>query len=198
MMENPYIHPSSYVDNNVTIGKGTKIWHFCHLMENSYVGEDCVLGQNVFLGKGVKIGSESRIQNNVSVFEGVTLEENVFCGPSVVFTNDLNPRAGINRPPLKTIVRMGATIGANATIVCGNIIGTFSMIGAGTVVTRDVPDHSLVIGNPARIAGWMCHCGLKLRKVSHTDRNDKYENTLACGDCHNQYKLVDKRLSKIQ
>ena len=197
-MENPYIHPSSYIDSNVTIGKGTKIWHFCHLMENSNVGEDCVLGQNVFLGKGAKIGSGSHIQNNVSVFEGVTLEEKVFCGPSAVFTNDLNPRAGINRPPLKTVVRIGATIGANATIVCGNIIGEFSLIGAGTVVTRDIPAHSLVIGNPARIVGWMCHCGLKLIRITQTNETNNSELTLSCADCHNKYKLVDKRLSKIQ
>ena len=159
----PFIHESSFVDEGVRIGEGTKIWHFCHVQKNAVIGNDCVLGQNVNIGPGVVIGSGVKIQNNVSVFEGVTLGDGVFCGPSVVFTNDLYPRAG-KQPKRYTPTRVceGASIGANATIVCGVMIGRYAMIAAGSVVTRDVADHALVMGVPARQVGKVCACGGRL------------------------------------
>ncbi len=146
------------------IGEGTKIWHFCHVMQDAQIGKDCILGQNVFVGKGVRIGNGVKIQNNVSLYEGVTLEDDVFCGPSCVLTNVLTPRSHVSRKNefARTLVKKGATIGANATIVCGNTIGRYAFIGAGAVVTRGIPDHALVLGMPARIKGWMCACGEKL------------------------------------
>ena len=159
-----YVHETSVIDEPYSIGKGTRIWHFCHLMPDVTIGENCVLGQNVFVGKGVSIGNNVKIQNNVSIFEGVILEDGVFCGPSCVFTNVINPRAHIGRHDefLPTLVKQGATIGANATILCGLTIGKFAFIGAGAVVTRDAPDYALVYGNPARLQGWRCQCGEKL------------------------------------
>ena len=159
----PFIHESSYIDTGVTIGEGTKIWHFCHVQENAVIGRDCVLGQNVNVGPGVVIGDGVKIQNNVSVFEGVTIEDNVFCGPSVVFTNDPYPRAG-STPERYTPTRVceGASIGANATIVCGVTIGRYAMVAAGSVVTRDVADHALVMGVPAKQVGRVCTCGGRL------------------------------------
>ena len=159
----PFIHESSYVDPGVQIGEDTKIWHFCHVQENAVIGKSCVLGQNVNIGPGVCIGDGVKIQNNVSVFEGVTIENDVFCGPSVVFTNDLYPRAG-KKPELYTPTRVceGASIGANATIVCGVTIGRYAMIAAGSVVTHDVADYALVMGVPAREVGRVCACGARL------------------------------------
>ena len=158
----PFIHESSYTDAGVQIGDGTKIWHFCHIQENAVIGRNCTLGQNVNVAPGVHIGNGVKIQNNVSVYEGVTLEDNVFCGPSVVFTNDRFPRAAA-RPPeyANTLVREGASIGANATIVCGVTIGRYAMIAAGSVVTKDVPDHALMMGVPAKQVGSVCTCGAK-------------------------------------
>lgn len=158
------IHPSAYVDDGVTIGEGTKVWHFAHVMSGSRIGSDCALGQNVVVGPDVTIGDRCRIQNNVSVFNGVTLEDGVFCGPSCVFTNVYNPRAEVSRKDefMTTLVRRGATIGANATIVCGTEIGPYAFVGAGAVVTEDVPAHALVVGAPARRIGWMSHDGEKL------------------------------------
>ena len=153
-------HESAYVDDPAVIGKGTKIWHFSHVMAGVEVGEDCVLGQNVYVGKGAKIGRNVHIQNGVSLYEGVVLEDDVFCGPSMVFTNVINPRSHISRKHeiRQTIVRHGASIGANATIVCGYTIGAHAFIGAGTVVSRDVPEYALVIGVPGTIRGWVCKC----------------------------------------
>ncbi len=160
-----YINPTAIVDDNVSIGKGTKIWHFSHIVYNSKLGENCNIGQNVMIGPDVTIGNNCKIQNNVSLYKGVTLEDGVFCGPSMVFTNIINPRAEISKmDQLKpTLVKKGATIGANATIVCGHTIGCYAFIGAGAVVTKDVPDHALMVGNPARQIGMVCECGEQLK-----------------------------------
>ncbi len=161
---NFFVHPSAYIDEGCTIGNGTKIWHFCHIMTGSIIGKDCNIGQNVVVSPGVVLGNNVRVQNNVSIYEGVICEDEVFLGPSMVFTNVINPRSAINRKKefKKTIVRRGATIGANATIVCGNNIGEFAFIGAGAVVTKDVPAYALMVGNPARHTGWMSERGHKL------------------------------------
>ncbi len=159
-----FVHESSYIDDEVTIGKGTKIWHFTHVLGNCSIGENCSLGQNVVVGPNVNIGNQVKIQNNVSVYDGVTIEDYVFCGPSCVFTNVNNPRSEIVRKDeyQKTIVKKGATIGANATIVCGNNLGKYCFIAAGAVVTKDVPAFALMIGNPAKRVGWMSKAGEKL------------------------------------
>lgn len=163
--DSPYfLHESSYVDQPSDIGKGTKIWHFSHVMANSKIGRNCNIGQNVVISPDCVIGDNVKIQNNVSVYTGVTLEDDVFCGPSMVFTNVINPRSHIERKNeyKKTLVKRGATIGANATVICGHTLGQYCLIGAGTVVTRDVPDHALVVGNPGRLCGYVCSCGDKL------------------------------------
>jgi len=159
-----FAHHSSEIDEGCTICNGTKIWHFSHILSGSSIGENCTIGQNVVIGPDVTVGNECKIQNNVSVYKGVTLEDGVFCGPSMVFTNVYNPRAGIRKmdQARPTTVKKGATIGANATIVCGNDIGRYAFIGAGAVVTKDVPDHALVVGNPATQVGWVCECGERL------------------------------------
>lgn len=156
-----FVHPTALIDEEVEIGEGTRIWHFSHILRGSRIGKNCVLGQNVVVGPFVRVGNHCKIQNNVSLYYGVELEDGVLCGPSCVFTNDKYPRAFIERRNefLTTRVRQGATIGANATIMCGVTIGRFAMIGAGAVVTQDVPDHALVLGNPARQVGWVCECG---------------------------------------
>ena len=159
-----FAHPTAVVDPGAEIGEGTRIWHFCHVMGSARIGKACSLGQNVFIAPHVVIGDRVKIQNNVSVYEGVTLEDDVFCGPSMVFTNVLNPRSHISRKSEfhPTLVQRGATIGANATVVCGHTIGRYAFIGAGAVVTLDVPDHALALGVPARVVGWMCRCGVRL------------------------------------
>lgn len=158
------VHPTAIVDAGARVGAGTKVWHWTHVMDGAVIGRDCVLGQNVFVGQGVRIGDGVRIQNNVSVYAGVELEDHVFCGPSAVFTNVVEPRSEIDRKRdlRRTLVRRGASIGANATVVCGTTIGRYALVGAGAVVTRDVPDHALVVGVPARVAGWVCACGERL------------------------------------
>jgi UDP-2-acetamido-3-amino-2,3-dideoxy-glucuronate N-acetyltransferase len=160
-----FIHPKSVVDDAVTIGEGTKVWHFSHISAQAIIGKNCVIGQNVFIGKGVKIGNGVKIQNNVSVFEGVEIEDDVFIGPSVVFTNVINPRAFIERKNefLKTVIKKGATIGANATVICGNVIGKFAMIGAGSVITKEVKDFELWYGNPAKKKSWVDRFGNKMQ-----------------------------------
>lgn len=159
-----FVHDSSYIDDDVEIGENTSIWHFCHILPGSRIGKNCSIGQNVVIGPRVTVGDGCKIQNNVSIYEGITIENDVFCGPSMVFTNVFNPRCHI--PRMKelrpTLVKKGATIGANATIICGHIIGSYAFIGAGSVVTKNVPDHALIKGNPGRITGWMCRCGVKL------------------------------------
>ena len=160
------VHPSAVIDRDCSIGKDTRIWHFCHISQGAQIGERCVLGQKDYIGRGVRIGSNCKIQHNVAVYEKVTLEDDVFCGPSMVFTNVMNPRSAFPRDRetgfLPTLVKRGATIGANATIVCGTTIGEHAFIGAGSVVTRDVPAYAVVYGCPARQHGWMCECGEKL------------------------------------
>jgi len=177
-----FVHPSSFIDDDVQIGEGTKIWHFCHIMSGARIGKNCKIGQNVFVDRHVKIGNNVKIQNNVSVYRGVTLEDNVFCGPSMVFTNVFNPRSAYPRDISeyrKTLVRKGATVGANATIVCGVTLGKHVFIGAGTVITEDVPDYALVYGNPATVKGWMCECGGKLEF-----KNDR----AICNKCGKKHK----------
>ena len=162
--EDIFIHSTAVIDDNVTIGKDSKIWHFSHILSGSTVGERCNIGQNVVIGPEVSIGKGCKIQNNVSVYKGVTLEDDVFCGPSIVFTNIYNPRAAIRKMdqvrPIR--VKKGVTLGANATVVCGTTLGRYCFIGAGAVVNKNVPDHALVVGNPAKQIGWTCFCGERL------------------------------------
>lgn len=175
-----FVHESSYIDENVQIGENTKIWHFCHVQAGARIGKGCSLGQNVNVSNNVTIGCGCKIQNNVSLYEGVELEDFVFCGPSMVFSNDLTPRARYPKGSSnykRTLLRTGATVGANATIVCGNTIGKFALIAAGAVVTSDVPDYALMVGIPARRAGWVCECG----EVLHD---------LNCQICGRKYKLL--------
>lgn len=185
-----YVHPSSYVDENVTIGAGTKIWHFSHIQTGATIGTLCSLGQNVNVGNNVRIGNNVKIQNNVSIYEGVELEDYVFCGPSMVFTNVLIPRSKYPQRGSafykKTLVKVGASIGANATIVCGHTIGRHAFIGAGSVVTKDVPDYAIMVGVPARRVGWMCECGKALTTKNGTK--------LRC-TCGKRYTLTRNKLT---
>lgn len=182
------LHTSAVIDHDVTIGKGTKVWHFSHILPGSTIGRKCNIGQNVVIGPDVTIGDGCKIQNNVSVYKGVTLEDDVFCGPSMVFTNVFNPRANISRMDevRSTLVKRGASIGANATVVCGHTLGRYCFIGAGAVVTKDVPDHALMFGNPATIHGYICKCG---EKLSHVD-----DTHYACGACGEKYELDQQTL----
>jgi UDP-2-acetamido-3-amino-2,3-dideoxy-glucuronate N-acetyltransferase len=163
-MPDYFAHESAYIDEGSVVGDGTKIWHFSHVMTGARVGRRCNIGQNVVISPQVVIGDNVKIQNNVSVYTGVTLEDDVFCGPSMVFTNVINPRSHVPRPDeyRPTLVRRGASLGANCTILCGFTIGAYAFIGAGAVVTKDVPDYALVVGNPGRLTGWVCECGVKL------------------------------------
>ncbi len=163
-MSEYFVHPTSIIDEACDIGEGTRIWHFSHVLRNSRIGKNCNIGQNVMIGPDVCIGSNCKIQNNVSVYKGVRLEDDVFCGPSVVFTNVLNPRSHVNRRDefRETRIERGASLGANATVLCGVRVGRYALVGAGSVVTKDVPPHALVFGNPARLKGWVCWCGERL------------------------------------
>lgn len=174
-----FVHESSFVDDHVQIGQGTKIWHFCHVQSGAVIGRNCSFGQNVNISNNVKIGDGCKVQNNVSIYEGVELEDYVFCGPSMVFTNDLTPRAKYPKGSAgykKTLLKTGATVGANATVVCGHTIGEWAMVAAGAVVTKDVPSHALVAGIPAKQVGWVCECGAILKDGK-------------CSDCGCEYKL---------
>lgn len=187
-MEKKYfVHESAYVDDNVNINEGTKVWHFSHVQGGTKIGKNCSLGQNVNIGNNVTIGNNVKIQNNVSVYEGVELEDYVFCGPSMVFTNILNPRSEFPQRGsefyLKTLVKKSASLGANSTIVCGNTIGRYALVGAGAVVTKDVPDYAMVVGTPARIKGWTCACG---NKLSLSTKNDIKESA-TCSKCGREY-----------
>lgn len=175
--ENIFVHESSYVDENVQIGQGTKVWYFCHIQSGTVIGEKCSIGQNVNIGNNVIVGNYVKIQNNVSIYEGVELEDYVFCGPSMVFTNILNPRSEFPQRGSefyhKTLVKKSASLGANSTIVCGTVIGKYAFIGAGATVTKDVPDFALFLGNPARLSGWMCKCATKLKLSTNPESEEK-------------------------
>ena len=183
-----FVHESSYVDENVTIGKGTKIWHFCHVQSGAVLGKNCSLGQNVNVANNVKIGNGVRLQNNVSVYEGVELEDNVFCGPSCVFTNVISPRShhSVHGNYAKTLIKYGATLGANCTIVCGHTVGSCALIAAGAVVTKDVKDYALMAGVPAKQIGWVCECGERLPEE------------LVCTSCGNKYREEKTGLIEIK
>jgi UDP-2-acetamido-3-amino-2,3-dideoxy-glucuronate N-acetyltransferase len=183
-----FIHPTAVVDEPCAIGEGSKVWHFAHVCAHARIGTRCTLGQNVYVASSVVIGSGARIQNNVSIYDGVTLEDDVFCGPSMVFTNVRNPRAHISRKHafLPTLVRRGATLGANCTVLSGLTVGRYAFLGAGTVVTHDVPDFALVVGTPGRVVGWMCACGEKLAfEVSPAGAS-------ACGSCGAAYRTLPR------
>ena len=184
-------HPTAVVDEGCTIGAGTRIWHFSHIMPNCVIGEQCNIGQNVVVGPGVKLGRNVKVQNTVSIYTGEECEDDVFLGPSMVFTNVINPRSAVARRDqyLRTLVKQGATIGANATIVCGHDIGRFAFIGAGAVVTKEVPDFALVVGNPARQTGWMSEYGHKLKFDG--------EGKATCPESDQQYALKEGRVSRI-
>jgi UDP-2-acetamido-3-amino-2,3-dideoxy-glucuronate N-acetyltransferase len=185
-------HESAFIDEDVEIGEGTTVWHVSHILRNSRIGRDCRIGQNVVVGPNVSIGNGVKIQNNVSVYEGVTLEDDVFCGPSAVFTNVYNPRSEIRRMDeiRPTLVRRGATLGANCTIVCGVTIGQYAFVGAGAVVTRDVPDFALVVGNPARITGWMCACGNRLEHNGNGAGG-------VCTSCRRAYRMAGEEVAAL-
>jgi UDP-2-acetamido-3-amino-2,3-dideoxy-glucuronate N-acetyltransferase len=183
-MSNYFVHESSSIDQPCQIGEGTKVWHFSHVMKNAVIGKNCNLGQNVFVGPGVILGNNVKVQNNVAIFSGVICEDDVFLGPSMVFTNVINPRSFIERKNeyQQTLVKRGASIGANATVVCGSTIGRYSLVGAGSVVTKDTPDFSLVYGVPAKLTGWVCRCAEKL----------VFKNRLAkCASCGAEYGMID-------
>jgi UDP-2-acetamido-3-amino-2,3-dideoxy-glucuronate N-acetyltransferase len=183
------IHPSAYIDEPVQIGAGSKIWHFCHVSKNTIIGENCVFGQNVFIAEGVTIGNRVKVQNNVSIYKGCEIEDEVFLGPSCVLTNVTNPRSQVNRHSLyeKTLFRRGSTIGANATIVCGIKIGRYAFIGAGTVVTKDVPDYALILGNPGVKKGWMSRHG-------HLLKNPDDAGVMKCPESGYRYQLKNDTL----
>ncbi len=193
-LHNFYIDPHAVVDDNVIIGEGTKIWHFSHVQSGTTIGKKCVLGQNVNVGNNVSIGNYCKIQNNVSIYEGVTLEDYVFCGPSMVFTNILDPKCMYPQVGaqyyVKTLVKKGASIGANATIVCGNTLGKHCMIGAGSVVTKDVPDYALMVGVPAKQIGWVSEAGKRLQfdkdGIAHCEKSNK------------TYKLENNLLTELE
>jgi len=189
-MTDYFVHQSSYVDDGAVIGAGTSIWHFCHVMPGAVIGERCNLGQNVVVMPGTRLGNNVKVQNNVSIYEGVTLEDDVFCGPSCVFTNVSNPRSHVSRKSeyRATLVRRGSSIGANATIVCGVTLGAYCFIGAGAVVTSDVPDFALMVGVPARRVGWMCQCGERLPATGAV---------LRCETCGATYHEVGNQLRAI-
>ena len=195
MEKNYFVHESSYVDNNVEIGNDTKIWHFSHIMGNTKIGEKCSFGQNCVVGPNATIGNNVKVQNNVSIYDGVEIEDDVFCGPSMVFTNVINPRSHVSRKHeyKKTILKKGCSIGANATIVCGHELGEYCFIGAGSVVTKNIPPYALIVGNPGRVKGWMCQCGVKLTSEAKLEEGKEYK----CATCESSYKVINGELNKL-
>lgn len=195
-MEKGYFaHETAVIDEGSKIGAGTKIWHFSHVMTGCKIGEQCNIGQNVVVSSGVTLGRNVKVQNNVSIYTGVTCEDDVFLGPSMVFTNVINPRSHVNRKEeyMRTLVKRGASIGANATIVCGSTLGAYSFVGAGSVVTRDVPDYALAYGNPARVQGWMCQCGVRMEFHPAGD----HEESL-CSVCGSRYTKKGQQVQPIK
>lgn len=188
-------HESAFIDSPCQIGAGTKIWHFSHVMRDCRIGTRCNIGQNVLISSGCVVGNNVKIQNNVSVYTGVVIEDDVFCGPSMVFTNVINPRAFIERKSefRPTVVRRGASIGANATIVCGVTLGQYCVVGAGAVVTRDVPGHAVVFGNPARVRSWVCWCGVSLALGGEDGETREAE----CVDCGRRYRRVARQVEQL-
>lgn len=195
MSQDFFAHETVCIDDGAEIGAGTRIWHFSHVMSTARVGRNCNFGQNVVISPRCIVGNNVKIQNNVSVYTGVVLEDDVFCGPSMVFTNVINPRSHIERKSeyRKTLVKQGATIGANATIVCGHTLGRYCFIGAGTVVTRDVPDYGLVVGNPGRLRGYVCYCGDKLPMGVETENTESVE----CNSCGKRYAKTDNLVMEL-
>ena len=189
---NYYVHPSSVIDEGCQVGDGTKIWHFCHVMPGAVIGKNCVLGQNVMIASNVRIGNNVKVQNNVSLYEGVVCEDDVFLGPSVVLTNVINPRSAISRKNeyKTTLIKKGASIGANATVICGNTIGEYAFIGAGAVVTKDIPAFALITGNPGKQTGWMSEYGCRLK----FDAN----NTAVCPESGQAYKLDKDSVKRVK
>lgn len=188
-----FSHPSAYIEKEACVGKGTKIWHFSHIMKGAKIGKNCKIGQNVVIHSSAILGDNVKVQNNISIYDGVVLENDVFCGPSVVFTNIKNPRSAYPRNSskyyLKTLIKEGATIGANATIICGHTIGKYAFVGAGSVVTKDIPAYALVYGNPAVLRSWMCVCGEKLEfKVDKTK----------CQVCKKEYILEENKCKRVK
>jgi acetyltransferase-like isoleucine patch superfamily enzyme len=212
MVNHFYVHPSSDVSPHAKIGEGTKIWQHCQVRENAEIGSNCILSKGVYIDANVKIGNNVKIQNGISVYHGVTLEDGVFCGPHCVFTNDKKPRSinpdgslkgGEDWEVSETLVKTGAAIGAHATIVCGNVLGKWAMVGAGAVVTKDVPDYGLVIGNPARLVGFVCPCGEKLRRLEESEPKTAQDMssgsvTMVCPKCGNVIEIPHSDYEKIK
>lgn len=192
-------HESTYIDENVKIGENTRIWHFTHIMKNAQIGKNCSIGQNVNVGSKAIIGNNVKVQNNVSIYDDVILEDDVFCGPSMVFTNVINPRAFIERKDQykTTLVKKGAAIGANATIVCGVTLGKYCFIGAGAVVNKDVKDYALMVGVPAKQIGWVCKCGVTLKEIHDENKNLK-NKFFKCPECGNEYIEIDNKLKPVK
>jgi UDP-2-acetamido-3-amino-2,3-dideoxy-glucuronate N-acetyltransferase len=189
-----FAHESAYVDDGCVVGEGTKIWHFSHIMTGARIGARCNIGQNVVVSPRVVIGDNVKVQNNVSIYTGVVLDDDVFCGPSMVFTNVVNPRSHVSRKDefRETRVGRGATLGANSTVVCGHTIGRYAFVGAGAVITRDVPDYALVVGNPGRINGWMCECGVKLAAGASPNPAG-----LSCKACGLRYSVTAGHIARM-
>lgn len=191
-----FAHETAVIDDGARIGAGTRIWHFSHVMPDTVIGKNCNIGQNVVVSPGCRLGSNCKVQNNVSIYTGVILEDDVFCGPSMVFTNVINPRSHVVRKDeyRETLVRQGASVGANATIVCGVTLGKYSFIGAGTVVTKDVPDYGLVVGNPGRLKGYVCYCGHKLDLPPAGSE----PGSAACAECGRRYEKRNSIVTEVQ
>jgi len=192
-MTDVFVHESSYVDDGARVGAGTKVWHFSHIMSGAVLGERCNIGQNVVISPDVVLGNNVKVQNNVSIYTGVILEDDVFCGPSMVFTNVVNPRSHVVRKHeyQRTVVGRGASLGANCTVVCGHDVGRYAFVGAGAVVTKNVPDYALVVGNPGRISGWVCECGVKLASGATPPA------AATCTLCSANYAMTDGRLIRV-